>query len=116
MSNINQTNNLYTIDTVQDLSQESAAAIQGGAEIVVYTDADFRGKSLILRGNNANGQHQFLGAFNNSISSIKVLSGTWQFFTNSNRTGLAQTLKPGNYRRLDAQMNDTISLAVAKFA
>jgi hypothetical protein len=34
MFNINQTNNLYTIETVQDLSQESAAAIQGGAEII----------------------------------------------------------------------------------
>ena len=116
MSNINQTNDLYTIDTVQDLSQESAAAIQGGAEIIVYRDADFRGNALKIRANNANEQYQFLGAFNNSISSIKVLSGTWQFFTNSNRTGLTQTLKPGNYRRLDAQMNDTISLAVAMFA
>jgi len=115
MSNINQTNNLYTIDTVQDLSQESAAAIQGGAEIIVYRDADFRGNALKIRGDNANGQYQFVGAFNNSISSIKVLSGTWQFFTNSDRTGLAQTLGPGNYRRLAAQMNDTISLAVAKF-
>jgi hypothetical protein len=115
MSNINQTNNLYTIDTVQDLSQESAAAIQGGAEIIVYRDANFRGNALKLTGNNANSQYQFRGAFNNSISSIKVLSGTWEFFTNSDRTGLAQTLKPGNYSRLDPQMNDTISLAVAKF-
>jgi hypothetical protein len=42
MSNINnQTNNLYTIDTVQDLSQESAAAIQG--------DSNFRGVSATLR-------------------------------------------------------------------
>jgi hypothetical protein len=29
-------NNLYTIDTVQDLSQESAAAIQGGAAVELY--------------------------------------------------------------------------------
>jgi hypothetical protein len=37
MSNIdNQTNHLYTIDSVQDLSQESAAAMQGGAAVELY--------------------------------------------------------------------------------
>jgi hypothetical protein len=115
MFNINQTNNLHTIDTVQDLSQESAAAIQGGAEMIVYTDANFRGNSVRLSANDANTQRQLIGKFNNSISSIKILSGTWQFFTNNDRSGLAQTLGPGNYNRLDPRMNDTISLIVAKF-
>jgi hypothetical protein len=48
MSTINnQTKGLFAIDTVEDLSHESAAAIQGG--ILVWDGANFTGRSRDLQ-------------------------------------------------------------------
>ena len=44
-------------------------------EIVIYTDKDFQGESL-----RTNLDSNLGSAFNDKISSIVVVSGTWQFF------------------------------------
>lgn len=109
-------NKLNLATDFQELTCEQAAAIQGGAEIVVYTDANFGGSALSVTAGNAGEQFEFTGEFNNSISSIKVLSGTWEFVTGSDNTGLVQTLGLGEYSTVHPDMNDTISLAIATVA
>jgi hypothetical protein len=85
----NQTNDLYALDSVQDLSHDSAAAIQGG--ILVYSGANFQGVKDVQ----ATGNLSTVG-FNNVISSIKNnTSKTWVFYTGFNNTGSSFSLAPG---------------------
>jgi Beta/Gamma crystallin len=88
--NIMTTNNLYAIDTVQDLDQESAAAVQGG--ILVYTGSRFRGS---VRDVQATGNLASVG-LNNVISSIRNnTQKTWVFYTGFNNSGRRFSLRPG---------------------
>jgi hypothetical protein len=91
MSTINnQTNGLFAIDTVEDLSHESAAAIQGG--ILVWNAANFAGRPTSLQASsNLTSQ-----GFNDKISSIvNNTQKTWAFYINANFTGGALRLQPG---------------------
>jgi len=91
MSTINnQTKGLFAIDTVEDLSHESAAAIQGG--ILVWDGANFSGPRKGLRPSSDLTRQ----GFNDIISSIdNNTRHTWEFFTNANFTGRSLRLKPG---------------------
>ena len=83
MSTINnQTKGLFALDTVEDLSHDSAAAIQGG--IWVWDRANFTGPMRDLQASrNLTAQR-----FNDKISSIHNNTGrTWEFFTGANFTG-----------------------------
>lgn len=88
MSNINnQTQDLFAIDTVQDLSLESAAAVSGGDVVKVvtlYSEQNFQGKSL---GTNNAIADLSASRFDNITSSIQVQSGTWRFYTGKNFQG-----------------------------
>ena len=83
MSTINnQTKGLFAIDTVEDLSHESAAAIQGG--IFVWDGANFTGPRRDLQAS-PNLTRQ---GFNDKISSIHNNTGrSWLFYTGANYTG-----------------------------
>ncbi|MEH2224453.1 beta/gamma crystallin-related protein [Nostoc sp.] len=121
MSNINNhgvsMNNIELSPHLQELTCEQAATIQGGAKIQVFTGENFTGKSLIVTGDRAGTQRQFTGKFDNSISSIKVLSGVWDFRTNRNgKGGLGITLSPGKYPRLSKAINNTLSITLLKIA
>jgi len=108
MSNINnQTNNLYTIDTVQDLSQESAAAIQGGAAVELYDDSNFRKRLVSTNSGTPNVGNRV----NDRVTSIVINQGVWQFFTDSNFRGVSATLRPGRYANIGLGIipNDSIS-------
>lgn len=108
MSNINnQTNNLYTIDTVQDLSQESAAAVQGGAALELYDDSNFRKRLVSTDASTRNVGNRV----NDRITSIVVNQGVWQFFTDSQYRGVSVTLRPGRYANIGLGLipNDSIS-------
>jgi hypothetical protein len=56
MSNINQPQNLFALDTVQDLDNETAATCSGGVgylgsgdpDVILYRHARFQGDSLNL--------------------------------------------------------------------
>src|SRR3712207_3489326 len=94
MSNTNnQSQDLYDIAGVEDLSHENAAACSGGTA-VLYDERDFSGASVTLTGR----QEPSLVSFNNKASSILILDGVWRFWTNQNFTGKSITLGPGGYR------------------
>ncbi len=110
MSNIsNQSQNLYSIDGVQDLSHESAAAVSGGADVTLYSGQDFRGRS---RGIN-DGQ-QRLGNFDNITSSVKVdgkvNKKVWRFYKDPGFRGASFDVGPGQSRSsLPPGFNNNIS-------
>lgn len=91
MSTINnQTKGLFALDTVEDLSHDSAAAIQGG--IFVWDGAKFTGPRRDLQAS-PNLTRQ---GFNDKISSItNNTQKTWVFYTNANFTGRSLVLRPG---------------------
>ncbi|MUG94122.1 hypothetical protein F7734_17695 [Scytonema sp. UIC 10036] len=77
------------------------------AQIEFFSDANFAGATS---GVLTDLTSAFVGDFwNDKISSIKVYSGTWQFFENANFEGRNFQLQPGEYSFIDAAFNDTIS-------
>jgi hypothetical protein len=108
MSDINnQSNNLYTIDTVQDLSLESAAAIQGGAAVELYDKSNFRDQLLSTDRGTAN-----VGSrINDRVTSIVINEGVWEFYTESNFRGASTKLRKGRYANIGLGLipNDSIT-------
>ncbi|MFN3789220.1 beta/gamma crystallin-related protein [Massilia sp.] len=74
-------------------------------EISLFTDADFRGRPLTLRGpvTNLDG----IG-FNDRASSAIVRSGTWEICEHKDFGGRCIVLEPGEYRMFDG-FNDQAS-------
>jgi hypothetical protein len=91
MSTINnQTKGLFAIDSVEDLSHDSAAAIQGG--ILVWSGPNFTGVRRDLQASS----NLLRERFDNDISSIhNNTQKTWVFYTNPNFTGAVFRLDPG---------------------
>jgi hypothetical protein len=91
MSTINnQTEGLFVLDTVEDLSDDSAAAIQGG--ISVWQGANFTGPARNLEAS----PDLVKQGFNDQISSIhNNTQKTWAFYANANYSGSTFSLKPG---------------------
>jgi hypothetical protein len=85
-----------------------AAAPQAPAlacEVIVYWDANFRGESLHAEGDMSYvGQH-----WNDQISSIRVLSGYWEFYWDADYRGEVLRLGPGEYAYVGDHWNDQIS-------
>lgn len=86
------------------LSAAVALALFAGgaqaAQMTIYGQQDFRGKSFTLRGNANLADINF----ENRVSSIIVHSGTWEVCTERDLQGRCETLGPGEYpnlRRLD---------------
>ena len=85
--------NLYSINAIQDLSHESAAAISGG--IQVYSEASYAGVPLPSEAV-ADLTQVADGAFNNQTSSLYNDSDqVWAFYTDANYCGMRLALKPG---------------------
>ncbi|MBD0299229.1 MAG: peptidase inhibitor family I36 protein [Nitrososphaera sp.] len=106
MSTINnQTKGLFAIDSVEDLSHDSAAAIQGG--IFVWDGANFTGPVRDLQAS----RNLVAQGFNDKISSIRNNTRrTWEFFTNANFTGSRLTVRPGqSLGNLGPTFNNKIS-------
>jgi Beta/Gamma crystallin len=114
MSNINNHGvDMKNDAPFQELSCEKAATIQGGASAQVFTDANFSGlASFPFSGDIALFD---LNNFNDKISSIKVFSGQWTFWSDSNFSGSGIVLGPGEYSDLSqvngGVYNDVISSA-----
>jgi hypothetical protein len=106
MSTINnQTKGLFMIDTVEDLSHDSAAAIQGG--IYVWDGDNFAGGGRELQAS----PNLIRQGFNDRISSISNgTNRTWEFFTNANFTGSRLIVRPFQIaRNLGPTFNNKIS-------
>lgn len=79
------------------------------AEMIVFADSNFRGSSGSFTQDLSN-----VGNFwNDKITSVKVISGTWQVFGDTNFNGRSITLSPGEYPNLAISPggidNDSIS-------
>jgi hypothetical protein len=100
ISRLTQTISLLTATTVL------AAAAHAG-EVTLYTDDNFGGQSVTLRG--ATPDLVAFG-FNDRTSSVIVRSGTWELCEHAGFQGHCITLQRGEYRRLQG-FNDVVSSA-----
>lgn len=78
-------------------------------EIVVFQDINFGGAEW-----RTNLGYSYVGDdWNDKISSVIVISGTWQFFEHANSGGASTTVGPGFYSWVENSpfnmTNDTIS-------
>lgn len=78
------------------------------ADVVVFSGDNFRGGSRTLTGRVDS--FESIG-FNDSVASIIVNRGTWQFCTDANYRGNCQSLSPGRYASLDGSLRNQISSA-----
>jgi hypothetical protein len=86
----------------------SAALTAQAGEITLYENAGFGGRNVTLRAYTANVGEV---GFNDRASSLVVLSGRWQVCADASFGGYCATLVPGEYRSLDAKLNNRISSA-----
>jgi Beta/Gamma crystallin len=123
MSNINQTQDLLALDTVQELDNETAAKCSGGAgylfgrdpDLILYEHHNGEGQSIGANAATGDGISNLYPAFNDRTSSIRILRGVWGFYehadynpyTHENPDSQFVVLEPGYYN-LEAN-NDKIS-------
>jgi hypothetical protein len=77
----------------------------GQCLVSVYWDADFKGEQW----NTVQNQTYVGNHWNDQISSIRIVSGTWRFYWDANFGGEMLELKPGEYRYVGNHWNDQIS-------
>jgi hypothetical protein len=92
-------------DAGSDASPTDQQPQAGQCLVSVYWDADFKGE----RWDTAQDQSYVGNHWNDQISSIRVISGTWRFYWDANYGGDTMDLKPGEYRYIDPRWNDQIS-------
>jgi hypothetical protein len=105
MSNINnQTKTLNDIAEVQDLSNETAAAIQGG-ELRLY---DFENRTELLGTFTFGGKRRLIA--NDQISSIVITDGkAWRFYEHADYKGFARTYRGPANLVLPPELNNKVS-------
>lgn len=131
MSNINnKTQELFAIDVVQDLDNESAATCSGGegffnanlnnADVILYKDRDGQGLPLGINAATNDGLSNIgiipgsnlESTFNDTVSSIWVKRGVWDFFQDAHFGGDSTgPLQPGVLYNL-GHNNDAITSAL----
>lgn len=92
---------------MQDLDNESAAAIQGGAAVELFADSNFR-KPLVKTDE---GSANVGDGVNDRTTSIIINSGKWRFYTDSNFRGVSTDLGRGRYSNIGLGLipNDSIT-------
>ena len=121
MSNINQTQDMFALDTVQDLDNETAATCSGGVfykngrnpDVIFFDGREtsggetinhFTGDQLSLNASIGDGdpnigiQNGRANGFNDRASGIEIRRGRWNFFGDSNFRGQSTgVLGPGRH-------------------
>ncbi|MGL6341881.1 MAG: beta/gamma crystallin-related protein [Waterburya sp.] len=93
----NQSNSLYSIECVQDIDHESAAAISGGAlevtDVTLYSEADLGGFQF---GSNKAIEDLTEFGFDDATGSITVANDkTWRFYSEAGLQGEYIDVGPG---------------------
>jgi hypothetical protein len=83
----------------------AAAAPRSGCEVAVFSDKDLQGQSL----KTSEDQPLLSDQWNKNISSIQIISGTWDFSSEPQFGGDAMRLAQGSYRDLGASWDKQIS-------
>src|ERR1700687_5430105 len=81
----------------------SASALAG--EITLFRNRDFRGSATTLQSPMLDLERN---GFTNASSAV-VRSGVWQACTNANFQGTCVQLQPGDYRNVNALLNDDVA-------
>jgi hypothetical protein len=81
----------------------SASALAG--EITLFQNRDFRGSAMTLQSPMLDMER---GGFTTASSAV-VRSGVWQACTNANFQGTCVQLQPGEYRNVNALLNDDVA-------
>ncbi|MDZ7955803.1 MAG: hypothetical protein RMY16_18265 [Nostoc sp. DedQUE12b] len=107
MSNINnQTQDLYSIELVQDVDHEAAATVSGGA-LILSSLFNGRGTKRTYTGRNSS-----LGRLNNIASWFEVTgSRDWFAWTGRNFTGTRYRLRAGRAGDLSGRANNNFESA-----
>ena len=98
---------LPDVAAVSDAAADTTGqqAQNGQCLVSVYWDANFKGEEWDTDQNQAYvGNH-----WNDQISSIRVVAGTWRFYWDGNYGGEMVELKPGEYSYVGNHWNDQIS-------
>lgn len=82
-----------------------AAGTRKGCEVEVFSDKNLQGQSF----KTTDDQPLLNDQWNKQISSINVISGTWDFSTDPQFTGDAMRLEPGTYKDLGPNWDNQIS-------
>jgi Peptidase inhibitor family I36 len=100
----NQTQDLYSIELVQDLDYETAATVSGGA-LRLWSGFNGTGASIVLTGAGS-----IPANFNNVASSYRVTGNQlWYGYTGFNYTGTRFLLTPSGVKNLLGNANNSIS-------
>lgn len=79
------------------------------ASLILFEHENFGGNSINLENDTPN--LSALG-WNDQISSVKIISGEWQLWSDADFNGVALQLKAGDYpslKNIDARFNDVVS-------
>ena len=85
------------------LALASASALAG--EITLFQNRDFRGTTMTLQSPMLNLERNGF----TTASSAVVRSGVWEVCTNANFQGQCAKLQPGDYRNVNALLNDDVA-------
>ncbi len=101
---VNQHEQLFTeLTAIQELDNETAAAIGGGYNIQFYDNNNY---TELLGSWNDGGKPTLIN--NDKISSIIVNDGSWRLYADANYKGAAHTYGPGKYV-LPSDLNNKVS-------
>ncbi|MEN9871661.1 MAG: Beta/Gamma crystallin [Cyanobacteriota bacterium] len=109
MSNNKQIQDLFALDLVQDLDNESAAAVSGGqtvSDVILYSGRSQQGKPLKVNNKIADLSKY---NFDDISTSVAVNSGTWRFYTEPNFKGQSIDVESDTARDLPGRFNNSIS-------
>ncbi len=95
----------------QELDDEVAANCSGGRfytggdnpDVLLFESENYKGRVLKINATNGDGDDNldnsiFDHGWNNIVSSVRVIRGTWQIYDLSGYKGTSKTLTPGDYR------------------
>lgn len=97
-------NQIDTTLPVQEMDNETAAAIQGGYDLEVYRHANLKDRL----GSANYGWSRLSSNANDQISSVRVNSGLWRFYEHANYKGASFVLGRGEWN-VPSNFNDRIS-------
>jgi Beta/Gamma crystallin len=128
MSNINQTQDLFALDTVQDLDNETAAKCSGGVgylygrdpDVILYEHEKGGGKSMSVNAAtgdgipnigfiNGQGAGSHPTGFNDITSSIWIKRGVWIFHDDAGYNGQTTGVLRAGFRYDLGANNDRIT-------
>jgi Beta/Gamma crystallin len=99
------------ISGLEEITSENAALISGG-DLILYNLPNFRGRSVIIKGSDANlGKPPGVRDFDNKASSLRITdNGTWSLYDLINFRGRFISLRGRtNIPNIRGRLNNSIS-------